>query len=32
MQKLTPKQEAFALAYLEAGSAAEAYRRALQRC
>jgi phage terminase small subunit len=28
MQKLTPKQEAFALAYLETGSAAEAYRRA----
>lgn len=26
--KLTPKQEAFALAYLETGNAAEAYRRA----
>ena len=26
--KLTPKQEAFALAYIETGNAAEAYRRA----
>ncbi len=28
MGKLTPKQEAFALAYLEAGNASEAYRQA----
>lgn len=28
MADLTPKQEAFALAYVETGSAAEAYRRA----
>ena len=26
--KLTPKQEAFILAYLETGNASEAYRRA----
>lgn len=28
MSKLTPKQEAFCLAYLETGNASEAYRRA----
>lgn len=31
MRKLTPRQEAFAMAYVETGNASEAYRRAYPR-